>query len=426
MKLLLLAVIVVSCLYTIMKVYISNQYTKKELPKEVSDIYDAQRYQNYLSYKAENQRMSMIVLVINTCFNIFFIFSNFYHWIDTLTNNPYMICLYTFLIMTIIDSVFSVIFHYYDTFYIEEKYGLNKKDLKEFIKDEIIDIVFTSFLMIMIMVFIVFVCENMTDWVDLDNMTYFMALLVMGGICLAFGVIVVIMNLLAYVVLKIQYHFADLEEGPLRRDIENMLVGCKKKVRRIMVYNESKKSTTKNAFLLNLFGYREFGIADNFMNENDYRELLAVLAHEVGHLRHKKTIYNYIKYVMGICGFFLLVYLLAHVSLLENLSLIVMQTFNISTINYYLIIFVISTLLQPIIFLFNVYNNYATRIEEYEADRHSVSLGYGKELIHTFKELSKDELVNVNPSPIIEFLEYDHPGMYHRIKAIEEGMEKSA
>ncbi|MCD7808864.1 MAG: hypothetical protein LUH02_05940, partial [Erysipelotrichaceae bacterium] len=103
MKLLLLAVIAVSCLYTIIKVYISNQYTKKDLPKEVSDIYDKKRYQNYLDYKAENQRMNLIVLVINTCFNIFFIFSGFYHWIDTLSDSPYMVCLYSFLIITIID-----------------------------------------------------------------------------------------------------------------------------------------------------------------------------------------------------------------------------------------------------------------------------------------------------------------------------------
>ncbi|MCD7839312.1 MAG: M48 family metalloprotease, partial [Erysipelotrichaceae bacterium] len=118
--------------------------------------------------------------------------------------------------------------------------------------------------------------------------------------------------------------------------------------------------------------------------------------------------------------------LLAHISILENLSSSILQTFNITTINYYLIIFVLTTLLKPIIFIFSVFNNYATRVEEYEADRHSVSLGYGKELITTFKELSKDELVNVNPSPIIEFLEYDHPGMYHRIKAIDEEMKRSA
>ncbi|MCD8027150.1 MAG: M48 family metalloprotease [Erysipelotrichaceae bacterium] len=426
MKLMLLVVIIGSVLYSLLKVYISNRYAKKELPLEVSDIYDAKRYHEYLAYKAENQRLSLIGLVINTGFNIFFIYSNFYEWLDTFSHNPYILCLYTLLIITIIDSIFTVIVDYYDTFYIEEKYGLNKKDLKEFIKDEVIDIVFSTFLMIIMIMFIVFVCENISRFVDIENITYVQSLLVMGVICIVFGVIIILINILAYAVLKMQYQFVDLEEGPLRHDIENMLVGCKKKVRRIMVYNESKKSTTKNAFLLNLFGYREFGIADNFISGNDYRELLAVLAHEVGHLRHKKNIYNYLKYVLLICMFFLFVYLLAHVSLLENLSSNILQTFNITTVNYYLIVFVITTLLKPIMFILSVFNNYATRVEEYEADSHSVSLGYGTELIHTFKELSKDELVNVNPSPIIEFLEYDHPGMYHRIKAIEETMKKSA
>ena len=85
--------------------------------------------------------------------------------------------------------------------------------------------------------------------------------------------------------LKKQYTFIEMEENDLRRKIESMMDGCKKKVSKIQIYNESKKSTSKNAFLLKLLWIREFGIADNFMNENSENELLAVLAHEIGHYR---------------------------------------------------------------------------------------------------------------------------------------------
>ena len=71
---------------------------------------------------------------------------------------------------------------------------------------------------------------------------------------------------------------------------------------------------------------------------------------------------------------------------------------------------------------FLVFRNYTSRCEEYEADRNAVSEGYGEPLIKTFKELSNDELVDVNPADVIEFLEYDHPGMYHRICAIRKAI----
>ena len=78
---------------------------------------------------------------------------------------------------------------------------------------------------------------------------------------------------MSYISLKKQYEFTELGNGALRDKIEDMMKDCKKKVQKIQVYNESKKSTSKNAFLLKLLWIREFGIADNFINENSYDEL---------------------------------------------------------------------------------------------------------------------------------------------------------
>ena len=93
---------------------------------------------------------------------------------------------------------------------------------------------------------------------------------------------------------------------------------------------------------------------------------------------------------------------------------------NTSVNNYYILIAVYSACFTPLGKAIGIFNNYRSRCEEYEADREAVKNGYGEALITTFKRLSSDELVNVNPHPIIEFLEYNHPGMYQRIKAIRE------
>ena len=103
-----------------------------------------------------------------------------------------------------------------------------------------------------------------------------------------------------YFLMKKRYTFTPLPEGDLRDKISALLVGCKKEVSEIYIYDESKKSTEKNAFLLKLLWHREFGIADNFVNENDERELLAVLSHEIGHLKHRKDLLDIIDWAISI------------------------------------------------------------------------------------------------------------------------------
>ena len=196
--------------------------------------------------------------------------------------------------------------------------------------------------------------------------------------------------------------------------------GSKKKVSLIYIYDESKKTTTKNAFLLKLLWHREFGIADNFINENAETELLAVLSHEIGHLKHKKNLLNYTGYAAIGAFFCLFVWLIYRPDVILSMNAWIRESFGITVTNYYVWISVMGAILTPVARVFTTFGNYRSRQEEHEADREAVKNGYGEELIATFKRLSNDELINVNPHPVIEFLEYDHPGMYQRIRAIRE------
>jgi STE24 endopeptidase len=208
------------------------------------------------------------------------------------------------------------------------------------------------------------------------------------------------------------------KRGELKDKIWKLQEDSKKKVKEIYIYNESKKSTTKNAFLIKLPWRREFGIADNFINENAEDELLAVLSHEVGHLKHKKNIWDFIGYGFCIIFWIAIVCIVANPQICLWINAWVRDSFGIAGNNYYLIMVVYLDIITPIMFLIRVYGSYQSRCAEYEADREAVRNGYAEEMIHTFKSMSKDELINVNPHPFIEFTEYSHPGMYHRIKAI--------
>ena len=201
---------------------------------------------------------------------------------------------------------------------------------------------------------------------------------------------------------------------------------CKKKVRKIEVYNESKKSVNKNAYCLKILWYRSFGIADNFLKENAQDELLGVLAHEIGHLKHKKDILDYLNYLplvlMSVALFFLLGNLDSFSKLIALPVKGINQAFGIEVCNYYLLFIYISYLLFPLSLFNSIHGNYVSRRNEYEADGNAVKEGYGNALIATFTKMSSDELIDINPARIIEILDYDHPGMINRIKAIRKKM----
>lgn len=398
---------------------------KKPLPEEVADIYDANRYQTFLNYKNDSAKFSLTTKSISSLIDLLVIYCGFFSFIESLfKNQPYFIVIFTALSLLVINSILGYFFDYYNTFVIQEKYGKNKKDLKEFHKDFFLDLALEIPLTLVIYLFTTFVCETLGNYSNMHSITYKESFYICSIIVLIFLLILIFFSFMSYFSLKKQYQFVEMENNNLRVKIEAMMDGCKKKVKHIQIYNESKKSTSKNAFLLKFLWIKEFGIADNFINENSEKELLAVLAHEIGHLKHKKDIYDLMKYMTTILLFLFFVWIITNNSYIKAFNTFMLREFNLTYNNYFLSFMLLSTFISPLMVGDTILINTITRIHEYEADRNSVKMGYGKELIDTFKQLSNDELVDVNPAPFIEITSYNHPGMVNRIKAIKKEMKK--
>lgn len=417
----ILIAMVISQAYQMILQRMADIQRKKPLPEEVADVYDSERYQTYLDYTADTKKLRNKYKAIDLVIECILIFSPVYAAIERITGaNPYGTFILTYGIMFVIGTVIEAWSSYEITFGVLEKYGINKKDKKEFVKDFVLEQGFGTFLMIVVMMIVIYVGEHLAKWTNNYSVGYVKSFLICAGVAAVGFIFLSAAKLLSYAVLRKQYTFTPMDEGELKEKINKLQEGSKKQVKYINIYNESKKTTTKNAFLLKLFWHREFGIADNFMNENAEDELLAVLSHEIGHLKHKKDIKNFISY--GIIAVFAVaaVYIVANPKICLIINEWIRDSFNITGGNYYLYFIVYNYIVTPLMFIVNVYESYRSKCEEYEADREAVKNGYGEDLIKTFKTLSSDELVNVNPHPFIEFTEYDHPGMYRRIKAIKE------
>lgn len=422
-RLFILAIMVVVLLYDLAMSLIADAQRKKPLPPEVADIYEPERYQTYLAYVAANRKAAFIEKAVDLVVTAVVVLSPVFAGIEGLTGgNVYLTLLLSFLLFWGISLVSDTAFSYYDTFHIEQRFGLNKRDLREFVKDTVLEQLGSFVLVLGLTMLLAFIAENLGAWTHGFQLGLMGSLLVCVAIVAVLGVFLILAQVFSYAMMRLQYTFTPLPDGGLRGKIEGLMRGCRKKVAQIYVYNESAKTTTKNAFLLKLLWHREFGFADNFLDENSQGELLAVLSHEIGHLKHRRNALNYLMYLFLALVFCGVVALVAQPAPVLFVAQWVRDSFGLAANNYYLLFTVLMYCVAPVYLLLSVFNNYRSRSEEYEADRQAVGNGFGAELECTFRTLSTDELVNVNPHPLIEFLEYDHPGMYRRIKAIDEAM----
>ncbi|MDO4466587.1 MAG: M48 family metalloprotease [Bacillota bacterium] len=395
-----------------------DKQRKMPLPKEVSDIYDKKRYQEFLAYKSEYRALSYKSEIASIGIDLFVLFSPFFKWMEAF-HNVYVTLFVTVLTISGLTMILNYVVEYYATFHIEEKFGMNKKTIQEFNKDFILEVLLDLLMEFVLFGVMVFFCEHIVEWTNSFNITYIQSFFFVLVILLVFVLLFFVFMVLSLFVMMKQYTFTDLEYEELLSEIQRMMTGVKKKIKGIKVYNESKKSTTKNAFVLAIPFYRIVGIADNFLNENSKRELYGVLAHEIGHLKHKKDIFNYIKYTFLAILIVLLIWMIPNGMLIKEWATFVNGQFGLQESSYYLYFMLAGFVLEPFMFLFSIYNNYVVRREEYEADQNAVKEGYGEDLIRLFKNLSRDELVDVNPHPFIECLEYNHPGMYRRILGLK-------
>lgn len=400
---------------------LANVQRKKPLPPEVADVYDARRYATYLSYMMELRRADLehelAVLAVNVALLFLVPFEGI---ANAAGHDPYLTVLLTSLVFWAARMAERFLHRYRVTFGVEGRFGINRltrgRFLLDFFAGGALSFVFNTAL---IEVF-AFLGEHMEAWthgyrVDLPG-----AVAICAFVVLAVGGVSTASQLVNYRIMRREYEFTPLPAGPLRTEIEGLLAETRKRVRNIYVYDESSKSTKKNAFVLRILFTRDLGIADNFLAGNSERELISVILHEIGHLKHRvgrRDVTGYVVSGLLVAAGLLLVLdprpILAACEWCRT-------SFGLATMNYVLLVELFGAMLEPLSALFDVFNNWRSRGDEYEADLEAVRHGYGEDLIRTFKQLSADELVNVNPHPVVEFLTYDHPGMYHRIRSIRQ------
>ncbi len=369
------------------------------IPAELSDVYDKDEYQKSQRYKKENHRFSTITTLVSFVATLaFFFFDGFAfvdEWARTYSDNNILIALIFFGVIMFASDILGTPFSYYHTFVIEEKYGFNKTTKKTFILDKIKGWLMLAIVGGLLLSLIVWFYEvtGANFW------------LYAWGIIAAFTFF---MNMFyARLIVPLFNKQTPLEEGSLRSKIETYASKVGFKLDNIFVIDGSKRSTKANAYFSGFGSEKRVTLYDTLINDLEEDEIVAVLAHEVGHYKKKHIVFNLITSI-GLTGFtlWLLSLFIGNPMLSEALN-VALPSFHIGLIAF-------GVLYSPISEITGLVMNYFSRKFEYQADDYAKNTFEAKPLISGLKKLSKNSLSNLTPHPSYVVAHYSHPTLLQR------------
>jgi len=384
---------------------LNASYFNKNIPDELSDVYDKEDYVKSQEYQSENASLSTYSNILDTLATLLMlIFGGFAFFDETarsITDSQAGIGLIFFGIIALASGILSLPFSIYDTFVIETKFGFNKMTSRLFITDLIKNTFLTAIVGGSLLWLVMWIFEKTQN--DFWIYAWLTITVVMLVITLFYSNIIV----------PLFNKQTPLDEGELRTKIENFGQNVGFDIQNIYVIDGSKRSTKANAYFTGFGSKKRIVLYDTLIQDLDSEEILAVLAHEIGHYKKKHTI---IGLFSGIIQTGILLYIF---SLFVNNSQI-SNALGTDKVSFHLSAIGFGILYSPLSLAVGILMNFVSRKNEYAADQFAVQHKLGDALISGLKKMSKKHLSNLTPHPWNVAVYYSHPTLYQRIKAIKD------
>jgi len=203
-----------------------------------------------------------------------------------------------------------------------------------------------------------------------------------------------------------------LPDGELKTAIEEFSRKINFPITNIFVIDGSKRSKKANAFFSGMGKKKKIVLYDTLIANHTTEELVAVLAHEVGHYKKKHIIWSY---VLSVVQIVFMLFVLSLMVFNENLSL----ALGGSQLAVHLNLLAFTILFSPISAITGLLMNVYSRKNEFEADAYARKTYNGKALAEALKKLSVDNLSNLYPHPAYVFFHYSHPPLLQRLARMD-------
>ncbi len=371
------------------------------IPAPLSDVYDTTEYQRSQRYKKAKHRFGVITSSFTLILTLVFFFADGFEVVDNFarqySDNRIIVALIFFGIIIFASDILSTPFAYYNTFVIEERFGFNKTTVRTFFLDKIRGWSLMGVLGGGLLSLIIWFFELsgpqfwIYAWVAVTlfskTMTFFYS-----------RWIVPLFN-----------KQTPLPDGMLRDAIGSFAQKVDFALDNIYVIDGSKRSTKANAYFSGFGKQKRITLYDTLIEELDTEEVVAVLAHEVGHYRKRHVVFNLLMTVLLTGSTFFLLSLFINI---PEFSLAI----GVQTPSFHAGLIAFAILYSPISAITGLLMNYISRKFEYEADSYAKTTYAASPLATSLKKLSKSSLSNLTPHPTYVFVHYSHPTLLQRIE----------
>ena len=397
---LLIAIIIFNFLKDYYLDFLNSKHFKNKIPEIISDVYNDEKYLKSQEYKQNQYIFSkyskIYSLIIILCFFYFDGFLILDNYCRSLFESPILISLSFFGIIFFGNELLGLPFSIYYTFIIEEKFGFNKTTPKIYISDKLKSWILTLLLGGGILSFIIFQFESIGKnfWIIAWIFISLISILING--------------LYAQIIVPLFNKQSKLKEGNLRSEIEKYSNKVGFDLSNIFVIDGSKRSTKANAYFSGFGKQKRVTLYDTLINKLNINQIVAVIAHEIGHYKKNHIIYNLFFSIIQ-TGFML--YILSLFIYMPIFS----ESLGIETQSFHIGLICFSILFTPFSETISLIFNLFSRKFEYEADQFAKKTHNGKYLIEALKILSKDSLSNLTPHPKYVWWHYSHPTLFQRI-----------
>ncbi len=384
--------------------YLNSTMWSDRLPIKLKGICNEEDYRKTQLYQKENDRLSLWSSALNLFVILAMIISGGFALADnlarTISSNSIAISLIFFGIIGLASDLINIPFSVYDTFVIEKKYGFNTMTVRTFITDHL-----KSWLIALLIGAPVL---GLIVWFYYRTGSYFW--LYAWGLITLFSVFI---NLFySQLIVPLFNKQTPLAEGSLRSLIEEFAVKTGFRLKNIYVIDGSKRSTKANAYFSGFGPKKRIVLYDTLQNELSDEEIVAVLAHEVGHYKKKHVLLSLLFSII-LTGLMLFLFSLV----VNNPSLSVALGAKSTSFHMGLIVFGI--LYSPLSLLIGLLTNYISRRNEFAADRFARENFKPEVLAGALKKLSVRNLSNMMPHPAYVFFHYSHPPLLKRLEKLE-------
>jgi STE24 endopeptidase len=375
------------------------------LPPEFRGLYDEARYRRSQDYLRVNTRFGWVVSLVNIVLLLGFWFAGGFAlldgWVRSWQLGPVPAGILYIGVLSLLAAVVSLPFSIYATFVIEERFGFNRTSWSTFVKDKLKALVLALLLGAPLLAGVLAFFEYAGPWAWL----------------FCWAAVTLYMLVVQFVaptwIMPLFNRFRPLAEGDLKQAILSYAGSIDFPLDNIYVMDGSRRSSKSNAFFTGFGRHKRIVLFDTLIERHTVPELVAVLAHEMGHYKKRHIAKSLL---LGVAQSGLMFYLLS----LFISQPALFEAFYVQDPSVYAGLVFFALLYAPLDFVTGVFMQMFSRRNEYEADRFAADTTRAPNaMVTALKKLAVHNLTNLTPHPFYVFLNYSHPPVLERLRAIE-------